>query len=299
MSQILLIDGHNIVFRAFYGIRELSHSDNFPINAIYGFTKTVWRLMDRIQPDQTIIFFDQGHSQARQQLLAAYKAQRPPMPEPLRQQLPVIKELVPYLGLNLIQQQNVEADDLLASVATQMKANHTIHIASADKDFAQIVDESISQWCPPPPNSTSKDWIMLSEDGVEKKFGVRPRQIVDYLSIVGDSADNIPGLPGIGPKTTVKWLQKYGTIEGIYQNLAELSEKQQRLLKEFQPLLDRNRQLIQLNLSYEIPSLPRIETQWRELEEFFSRYEIPSLKREVQKRFSHIQNIGETQLQLF
>ena len=200
MAKWMLVDGFNLAFRAFYGMPELTRTDGFPTGALHGWVKSLWRLSDDEKPVATLVFFDLGGSQDRLAIHPEYKAQRQETPEALVQQIPFIKSLTRAMGLVGVEIDGVESDDLLASQALALaREGHDVVVVSADKDFAQIVNERIKILLPPPTANPKLGWRLLDSDGVQMKFGVGPHQIADYLALVGDSADNIPGLAGVGP----------------------------------------------------------------------------------------------------
>jgi DNA polymerase-1 len=223
MAKWLLLDGYNLAFRAFYGMPELTRADGFPTGALHGWVKSIWRLQDQERPDFTLCFFDLGGAQDRLALHPEYKAHRKETPEPLEKQMPVIKEITRALGLVGIELDGVESDDLVASQARALaNAGHEVWIVSADKDFAQCVDDRIKLILPPPTANPKLGWRTMDAAGVKEKFGVPPAKIAEYLAIVGDVSDNIPGIDGCGPKTAVKWLAEFGDLEGIIANAAKL-----------------------------------------------------------------------------
>ncbi len=223
MAKWLLVDGFNMAFRAFYGMPELTRADGFPTGALHGWVKTMWRLQDQEKPDAMLVFFDLGGSQDRLALHPDYKAQRKETPEPLEKQIPVIKELTRAMGLVGVELDGVESDDLVASQARALaNAGHDVLIVSADKDFAQCVDERIKLLLPPPTANPKLGWRVLDQAGVVEKFGVPPATIAEYLALIGDTSDNIPGINGVGPKTAVKWFAEFKTLEGIIAHAGAL-----------------------------------------------------------------------------
>lgn len=261
MSKIFLCDGHNLAFRAFYGIRELSRSDGFPTNMIHGWIKSFWRMEDDFAPDQIWVFFDLGGCPQREKILPDYKANRGAPPEGFSEQLDWVKKLSRAMGYGVSEQEGREADDLIAAKVEELAASHEITIVSADKDLAQLIRPSVGQLLPPPTANPRLGWRLLDEGGVEEKFGVKPTQILDYLSIIGDQADNIPGLSGVGPKTASKWLQNWGTLDEIILNAGRITPKRFcSMIYEKRELLHRNRELIKLDTSIQkggtIPSNP-------------------------------------------
>lgn len=261
MAKWLLIDGFNLAYRCFHALPELTRADGFPTGALHGWVKSLWKLIDQEKPDATLVFFDLGESADRVALHAEYKAQRKPMPDPLRQQIDPIKSLTRAMGLAGIEQQGVESDDLVASEAVALcRAGHDVMIVSSDKDFAQIVNERIKIMLPPPSANPKLGWRLLDAAGVQEKFGVPPAQIAHYLALVGDTSDNIPGLDGVGPKTASKWLAECGgSVESVLAQAAEL--KPERFREAVAASADRlrlNLQLTTLNLN-----LPPVKPEWR------------------------------------
>jgi DNA polymerase-1 len=216
MGKWLLLDGYNLAFRAFYGMPELTRTDGFPTGALHGWLKTIWRLEDQERPEAALCFFDLGGAQDRLALHPEYKATRQETPAALEQQIPVIKELTRAMGLVGIELEGVESDDLVASQARALgAAGHDVLIVSADKDFAQCVDDRVRILLPPPTANPRLGWRVLDAAGVVEKFGVPPGKIAEYLALVGDTSDNIPGIDGCGPKTATRWLHEHGSLEGV------------------------------------------------------------------------------------
>ena len=248
MSKVFLCDGHNLAFRAFYGIRELNRSDGFPTNMIHGWLRSFWRMEDDFSPDQIRIYFDSGGCPQREEILPEYKANRGCPPEGFSEQLEWVKKLSLALGYGTGEAEGREADDLIAAKVEEMKDSHDIVIVSADKDLAQLIRPGVSQLLPPPTANPRVGWRLMDEKGVEEKFGILPNQILDYLSIIGDQADNIPGLAGVGPKTAVKWLKAWRTMDEIIFNAGRITPKRFcSILYEKRELLERNRDLIKLD----------------------------------------------------
>lgn len=224
--KVALIDGFNLAFRAFYGMPELTRSDGFPTGALHGWVRTLWWIEDNIRPDALYVFFDLGGAARQEALLADYKANRAEAPEPLKLQIPIIKEWTQAAGYAGVEKAGIEADDLIAAYARRLAdQGHSVLVVSADKDLAQLVDARIRQLVPPPTANPRLGWRELDPSGVEEKFGVKPSQIADYLALIGDTADNIPGLNGVGPKTAARWLVQYGDMEGIISHCGELNPK--------------------------------------------------------------------------
>lgn len=254
MANYLLVDGFNMAFRAFYAVKELRRSDGFPTNALYGWVRSMWKLLDDQKADHVTVFFDLGGAQDKMALLPEYKANRGETPPEFEQQIPIIKELTRAMGFGLVELDGVESDDLLAAYATRLVAKQgsaQVKIVSADKDFAQSVTERIHLLLPPPTANPRFGWRELDPAGVEEKWGLPPEKMVDYLSLIGDTSDNISGVPGCGPKTAVKWLVEYGDIDGVLANAAEIKPPRFReLLPTLKDRMEINRKIIGFDLSH-------------------------------------------------
>lgn len=289
MSKWLLVDGFNLAYRCFHAVPELTRADGFPTNALHGWVKSLWKLADQEKPDGTLVFFDLGGSQERLLLLPEYKAQREEMPDALCKQIEPIKALTRAMGFVGVETDGVESDDLLAAQAVALAAQgHDVLIVSSDKDFAQVVNDRIKILLPPPSANPKLGWRLRDEAGVREKFGVPPSQIADYLALVGDSSDNIPGIPGVGPKTAVKWLQQYQTIEGVIAHAPELMPERFRgVVCERADDLRRNLKLTTLNLS--LPTVvaepPRVMAA--ELFALLEGFEMKSSLNEARKRYGN------------
>lgn len=287
MAKWLLVDGFNLAYRCFFAVPELTRADGFPTNALHGWVKSLWKLADQEKPDVTLVFFDLGGAQDRLALHPEYKAQREEMPEALEKQIPYVKSLTRALGYAGIEQDGVESDDLLASEAVaRAKLGEDVLIVSADKDFAQIVSDRIKILLPPPSANPKLGWRLLDAAGVGEKFGVPPAQIADYLALVGDTSDNIPGIDGVGPKTASKWLQQFGSLEGVIAHSAELKpDRFQEAVRTQADRLRLNLKLTTLNLA-----LPTIEArmpvvQPEELYRLLAELEMRSSLNEARMRY--------------
>lgn len=288
MAKWLLVDGFNLAFRAFYGMPELTRSDGFPTGALHGWVKSLWKLEDDQKPAATLVFFDLGGSQDRLALHPEYKAQRQETPEALERQIPVIKQLTRAMGLVGIERDGVESDDLLAAQAVALAgAGHEVLVVSADKDFAQIVNERIKLLLPPPTANPKLGWRLLDPAGVTEKFGVLPAQIADYLALIGDTSDNIPGLAGVGPKTAAKWLQEHGSLEGVIANATSLKpDRFRETVANEAKRLRLNRQLTTFNLALPTVEAVRGEPQVGELLRLLEELEMKSTLAEARKRYT-------------
>lgn len=248
-DTLLLIDGSNFLFRAFHALPPLKSPDGRPTGAIRGVMNMFRRLMKEFDPRYVAVIFDASGPNFRNELYADYKAHRPPMPDDLRAQIEPLFEIIDYLGYPRFSISGVEADDVIATFALEGKKRglNTI-IASSDKDLAQIVDDGAIRMY-----DGMKD-EMLDREGVFAKYGVYPELIRDYLSLMGDSADNVPGIPGVGPKTAVKWLNEWGSIDAIIENADQFKGKVGERLRENIEQLKLSRVLTTLKCDAPLPS---------------------------------------------
>jgi DNA polymerase-1 len=194
-DEIYLIDGSAYIYRAYHAIAPLTNSKGVATNAVLGFVKMVQKLINDSSPQYLAIAFDSKGPVFRHEMYADYKANRPPMPDDLREQIPFIKQFVTASNILMLEESGVEADDILASIATKYtEQGYRVIIVSGDKDLLQLVNENVTMFDP------MKNKVMDTVE-VESKYGVRADQLLDFFALVGDSADNVPGVPGVGPKT--------------------------------------------------------------------------------------------------
>jgi DNA polymerase I len=289
----LLIDGMNLAYRSFFAIRELRRSDGFSTNAIHGWIRTLWMLIDTHKPKKgVVVFFDAfGGSDRHLKILPEYKSQRADTPEDLLAQLPFIKQTVRFMGYALIEQPGMEADDLLASASVGLsQQGDEVGIVSADKDFAQLVGEKLFWIVPPPTANPALGWRCFDPGVVKSKFGVMPVQIPDYLAIIGDSSDNIPGIRGVGPKTALKWLQDYGNIAGMLEHIDSIEPTRFReKLAESKDLLARNLTLVRLKTDCILPDLTPFKTDSKALIALLELMEMNKTVAEVNKRMGQME----------
>ena len=216
---LVLVDGSSYLYRAFHALPNLSTSSGQPTGAIYGVISMIRKLIVDYTPQFAAVVFDAKGKTFRHELYSAYKANRPPMPEELRSQIHYVNDLVKALGIPLLSIEGVEADDVIATLARQAtRGGLQTLVSTGDKDLAQIVSDQVSLV------DTMQD-KHLDVAAVEQKFGVVPEHIIDYLALIGDTSDNIPGVPKVGPKTAVKWLKSYGSLENVIQHAAEVKGK--------------------------------------------------------------------------
>lgn len=224
--SVFLIDGTAFCYRAFYAIQELNAPDGRPTNAVFGFFSMLNAIRQKLEPEYLAVAFDLAEPTFRHEEFEDYKAQREPMPDPLIEQIPLVKEILRAYRIPIFECQGYEGEDVLATVMNQIRQEPDldIFIATGDKDVLQLVDERVRVY-----NPYRKDADpVIDAAAVEARYGIRPDQMIDFLALTGDAVDNIPGVPGIGPKTAQKLLNQFETIEGIYEHIAEISSRSQR-----------------------------------------------------------------------
>ena len=244
-KRIFLLDSSSYVFRAYYrpGI-DLETSKGFPTKAIYGFIGMTKKLIE--QSDYLVAVFDSGGQSFRNDIYEDYKANRGEAPEDISLQFPKIIEYLDARGVKVVSVDNYEADDVIGSLVKQFGSKHEITILSGDKDFTQLIDKKI--------NMIDAKGKMYSPQEVVKKYGVKPNQMVDFLALVGDSIDNIPGVKGIGPKAAQELLVKYKTLENIYKNLKKIERLRIReLLSDYKQEAELSKDLVTLRTDLKIP----------------------------------------------
>lgn len=216
MKRIYLIDVSSLFFRAFYAVRPLTSPSGLPVNAIYGFLSMLLKLMKEEKPEAMVFCYDRKEPSFRKDLFQDYKANRSEMPEDLVPQIPFIKKIAEDLGIPSLEVPGFEADDIIGTLTKiSRRADYEVMIVSGDKDFAQLVENHVWLF------DTMKNTRMGSAE-VKEKWGIRPDQMIDYLALVGDSSDNIPGVSGIGPKGAQKLLEQFESLDGIYKNTEQI-----------------------------------------------------------------------------
>ena len=240
--KLIIIDGYGFVFRAFHSLPPLTRADGTAIGAVYGFTNMLLRFIESHQADYIVVALDAGKKTFRNDFYPQYKAHRPPAPPELVVQFPIIREAIAAFGLHTLEQEGFEADDLIASYAAY--ANNIgidVMVVSGDKDLMQLIGPGLTLYDP------LRNKNVTAED-VKAKFGVQPCQMLDYLALVGDASDNIPGVAGVGAKTASALLQEFGSMQQIYDNLDNIAPtRRQQLLKDGYESAVISKQLVSLN----------------------------------------------------
>lgn len=221
-GKLVLVDGHSILNRAFFGIPDLTNSEGLHTNAVYGFLNILFKILDEEQPDYLTVAFDVHAPTFRHKMYDAYKGTRKPMAEELRQQVPLMKEMLTAMGVTIVEKEGYEADDLLGTIAKQSEAQGLeVSIVSGDRDLLQLASDHIKIRIPKTKRTGTEIEDYLAKDVVEK-YQVTPLQFIDVKALMGDSADNIPGVPGIGEKTATALITAYGSIENAHEHLEEI-----------------------------------------------------------------------------
>ncbi len=240
-SHLVLVDGSSFLFRAYHAVPPLTNAFNEPTNAIFGVANMLRKLLDDHQTPYFAVVFDAPGKNFRHELYPDYKANRPPMPDDLRVQIDPLHQLIRNMGLPLIMESGVEADDVLATLADQaVSVGFDVIISTGDKDMAQVVNEHISL-------ENTMSGTRMDIQGVFDKFSVRPDQIIDYLALMGDNVDNIPGVPKVGPKTAAKWLTEYQTLENLINHADKIKGKVGENLRASLDFLPKSKQLTTIN----------------------------------------------------
>jgi DNA polymerase-1 len=288
-ERLLLVDGHSAIFRSFYAIPELTTSTGEPVNAVYGFLRTLFAALREYPARYLAVAFDAGGVTVRHREFAEYKATRREMPELLTVQLPRVKELLACFGIPCLEQPGYEADDIMATLARLAEAAgiETL-LLTGDKDMAQLVSDKV--FLLRPSRKPGEGLTLLDRKGVEEKFGVPPEQIVDLLALVGDSSDNVPGVRGIGDKTAKKLLSEYGSLEGVLAAAEKIPNKRAaKALREHREEALLSRELVrlrQVDLDVDLAALQPREIDVDELVRLLEEIEFKSILAELKLRES-------------
>ena len=270
-KPLVLVDGSSYLFRAYFALPPLTNSKGRPTGAIYGVVSMLKRLVTDYQPEHVAVVFDPKGKSFRNDLYSEYKANRATMPNELREQIQPLFEIIEALGFPLIIKEGFEADDVIATLTRQAEQQDMdVLISTGDKDLAQLVNDRVTL-------INTMNNRLLDPTGVKEKFGVSPEQIVDYLTLVGDSSDNIPGVPKVGPKTAAKWLQQYDSLDNLVKHANEITGKVGEYLRDNLKTLPVTRQLVTLisdvALAIQPQELSRQEKDQKKLIELFTELE--------------------------
>lgn len=279
---VALVDGSNYLYRAFYAIPALTNSKGFPTNAIYGFTNMLLKLLRDIKPDYIVVAFDVKGPTTRHEEFTDYKATRKPMPDDLSPQIPFIKDIIRGFSISVIEKQGTEADDIIGVLSERAsKKGWRAVIVSGDKDLMQLVNENVTMV------DTMKDKT-YDIAAVKERFGVAPDKVVEILGLIGDTSDNIPGVPGVGPKTAQRLIEEYGSLEAVIANADNLRNvKLRESFKKYaeQARLSRQLALIRkdVEIDFDLNNAARKEPDKELLAKLFSEFEFSALLNEIKK----------------
>lgn len=238
-KKLYLIDGSAFLYRAYYALPYLSNSRGFPTRVVFGFLKMLTKIIKEHKPTHIAVVFDSKKKTFRNEIFENYKIKRPPLPEEIRIQIPNVHRLLESLNIKILMQDGLEADDLIASLVKKFKNSIEICVVTADKDLFQLVGNNISVWHP------LKD-VFIDNDKVTEMLGIPPEKITDYLALCGDSVDGIPGVKGIGEKTAKSLLERFGSLEDIYNHIDEIEGKTKALLLEQKEMAFLSKKLAEL-----------------------------------------------------
>jgi len=291
-DPIILIDGYAHVYRSFYAIRDLSNARGEPTNALYGMIRLLLKIDQEMPSPLGVVVFDKGKCARRLAIRPEYKATRTPMPDALRQQIAGIREAIAWLGWPILEWEGHEADDLIAGLVG-IRSDHPVRILTGDKDLTQLVTPDVTLVTP---GTKGTAWVNLGPAEVAAKFGVPPEAVGDYLALVGDTSDNIAGVPSVGAKTAAKLLVEHGDIAGILAHLDHIGNQRVReSLANSANQLRANRELT--GLDTELPpewtslaALQRREPDWRKLLESAVDNGFKSLTDLLRKRLDDARN---------
>lgn len=285
-EKLFLIDGTALAYRSYFAMinSNLRNAEGIPTGAIYGFANALVNLLEKEQPAFLAVAWDTHAPTFRHEMDADYKANRPPQPEDLQIAIPLIKDMIEYFGFNNVEKDGYEADDLIGTLATQAKKEQvTVYMVTPDKDFMQLVGENIYMY---KPLNKGDGFDIIDSDGVVNYFGVGPESVIDVLALIGDSSDNIPGVPGIGKKGAVRIIKEYGSLEKAVEAASSMKNKRAREgLTENREQAFKSREMIVINT--DVPdTINWKELRWHGVEteklvDFFKRMQFRSLSRKI------------------
>lgn len=286
MEKLLLLDGNSMLFRAYYATlytQRMSTSNGIPTNAIYGFIMMLNKAIDIIEPDHILVAWDAGKPTFRHKQYSAYKGTRKPLDEELIVQFPIAREYLDKAGIKRYEQEGYEADDIIGSMSKQCKDFQTT-ILTSDRDLLQLIDSSTRVLLM---KKGLSEMDLMDEEAMQKTYGISPIQIIDMKGLMGDSADNIPGVAGVGEKTALKLLGEYHSVEGVYENIDKLKGKLKEKLENDKANAFMSKELATIYTKMELPiqledcTFTGVEDG---VNEFYEKYEMRSLVNRTNKK---------------
>ena len=274
-SKLVLVDGSSYLFRAYHALPKLTSSRGEPTGAIHGVLNMINKLAEEEDTAHFVVVFDAPGKTFRDDIYPEYKANRDAMPDELRSQIEPLIEAIPAMGLPLLRVAGVEADDVIGTLCREgLEAGMQVVVSTGDKDMAQLVTDGVTL-------VNTMTGTLMDRDGVKEKFDVWPEQIIDFLALVGDSSDNIPGVPKVGAKTAAKWLNEYDSVDGILEHAGDIKGKVGESLRENIDQLRLSQTLATIRQDVELDdgpaALKRSEADVETLKRLYSRFELKRL----------------------
>ncbi len=306
-EKIVLIDGHSILNRAFYGVPDLTNAEGLHTNAIFGFLNILFKVLDEERPQYLTVTFDVHAPTFRHEMYAEYKGTRKPMAEELRQQVPVIKEVLQAMDIAIIEKAGLEADDLLGTISRSCEERGMdVAIISGDRDTLQLATEHVKIRIPKTKQGRTEVEDYLAAD-VKEKLGVTPAEFIDVKALMGDSSDNIPGVPGVGEKTATKIIQEYGSIENAHEHAAEIKPpRASKNLQEFWEQAKLSKVLatidVHAEIDFDLEKSRHGNMYTKEAHDYFQRlqfknllgrFDVEATANEVEEHFAELTDKGE------
>lgn len=281
-NKVLLIDGSSYLYRAYYALPPLTVPDGRPTGAVYGFIRMLLKTLSAFNTPYVAVAFDLPGKTLRHEKFSEYKATRKETPDPLKQQIPILKKIIQLLGIKILEIPSYEADDIIATLSKKAEIeDYEAIIVTPDKDMNQLISDNIKIF-----NPVKEE--LLDKEKIKEKYGIYPQQFIDYLTMIGDAVDNIPGIKGIGPKTATALLQEFGSLENILENVDKLKGKLKESFKELdKEQLQRMKEIIKLDANIEINTkiddLKKSKPDLEKLKQIFQELGFKSLLKDVEK----------------
>ncbi len=309
MKKIVLIDGHSILNRAFFGIPDLTNAEGIHTNAVYGFLNILFKILDEEQPEYLTVAFDVHAPTFRHKMYAEYKGTRKPMAQELREQVPLIKEMLKAMGVAIVEKEGYEADDILGTIAKRAEAEgFQVSLVSGDRDLLQLATEQIQIRIPKTKRTGTEIENYYAED-VQNRYQVTPTQFIDVKALMGDTADNIPGVPGIGEKTATNLIKAYDSIENAYAHIEEIKpNRAKENLREHYDLAQLSKKLAVIDVNapveydFNAAELKNLYTEEAyllckrlEFKNMLSRFEIDAPKNRMEEYFCKIEDFAQAE----